>query len=229
MKNNGFAWREVARALDYLCPGIGACLLGLAAGPAFQPQAYAADVYVSRSSEGVPVYTNQAQDASSRLFLKGSSEGIAAGARGSLKENDSLRKRREALEPLIQDVSARHGLDPALLRAIAHVESQFDSRAVSPAGARGLMQLMPATARRYGTTDRADPAQNLDAGARYFKDLLNQYAGNLALALAAYNSGESNVERHARRVPPFRETMLYVPEVLTRYESYRQAEAAKTR
>ncbi|MDB5804538.1 MAG: lytic transglycosylase protein [Betaproteobacteria bacterium] len=229
MKNNGFAWREVARAFDYLCPGIGACLLGLAAGPAFQPQAHAADVYVSRSPEGVPVYTNQAQDVSSRLFLKGTSEPFVAGFGRGPRDNESLRKRREALEPLIQDVSARHGLDPSLLRAIAHVESQFDNRAVSPAGARGLMQLMPGTAKRYGTTDRADPAQNLDAGARYFKDLLTRYAGNLALALAAYNSGEANVERHARRVPPFRETMLYVPEVLTRYESYRQAEAAKTR
>jgi hypothetical protein len=232
MKNNGFAWRDVARAFAHFCPGIGACLLGLAAGPAFQPQSHAADVYVSSSPDGVPVYTNQAQGASSRLFLKGPTEGFATGITGSaraFKGDESLRKRREALEPLIQDVSARHGLDPSLVRAIAHVESQFDSRAVSPAGARGLMQLMPATAKRYGTTDRSDPAQNLDAGARYFKDLLTQYAGNLALALAAYNSGEANVERHARRVPPFRETMLYVPEVLTRYESYRQAEAAKTR
>jgi len=230
MKNNGFAWRAVARAFDYMRPGIGACLLLLATCPALPLPANAADVYVARSPEGVPAYTNRPQDASYRLFIKGGNDGTAAhGAAMPLKESLSLRQRREALEPLIQDVSARHGLDPALLRAVAHVESQFDSRAVSPAGATGLMQLMPATARRYGSTNRRDAAQNLDAGARYLKDLLDQYAGNLALALAAYNAGESNVERHARRVPPFRETMLYVPEVLTRYESYRQADAAKTR
>ena len=233
MNNNSVAWRELAPALHLLraCRGIaGLGLTGLVVAAAFLPPAIAADVYVSRSSDGVPVYTNRAPDASYRLFLKGADErGAVSGARGPVKENVDMRKRREALEPLIQEVSVRHGLDPSLVRAIAHVESQFNAGTVSPAGAKGVMQLMPATAKRYGTADRGDPAQNLEAGARYFKDLLNQYAGNIALALAAYNSGESNVERHAKRVPPFRETMLYVPEVLTRYESYRRAEAEKTK
>jgi len=113
------------------------------------------------------------------------------------------------------------------MQAIAHVESRFNTNAVSPAGAAGIMQLMPATAKRYGTLNRHDPAQNIDGGARYFRDLLKLYSGNIALALAAYNSGEGSVERHAKRVPPFRETMLYVPEVLTRYESYRQTDASR--
>lgn len=160
-------------------------------------------------------------------MLKGSHDIAAVSA---LKSASSavLRKRRETLEPLILDVARRVDIEPALVRAIAHVESRFNADARSPAGAEGLMQLMPDTARRYGVTNRRDPLQNLEAGARYFKDLLAQYGGNVALALAAYNAGESNVERHARRVPPFRETMLYVPEVLTQYQTYRQAEAAES-
>lgn len=187
---------------------------------------YGADIYISHSADGVPTYATQALDPSYVLLFKESDREKSA-ARVSatpLKESADLRKRREALEPLIQSVAKRHGLEPSLVRAIAHVESRFNTHAVSPAGAAGVMQLMPGTAKRYGASSRHDAAQNIEAGARYFKDLLGQYAGNVALALAAYNSGERNVERHAKRVPPFRETMLYVPEVLTMYESYKQAE-----
>lgn len=225
MYNNSLARRTIVRASSHLqaCRLAAGVFLWICLGGLAQ----AADVYVSRAADGVPVYTNEARDTSSRLFLKGEREGSVSRVSG--RDDDSLRRRREALDPLIREVAARNRLDPALVRAIAHVESQFDSRAVSPAGAQGVMQLMPGTAKKYGTTDRGDPAQNLEAGARYFRDLLDQYKGNVALALAAYNSGENNVERHARRVPPFRETMLYVPEVLTRYESYRRAEAAGAR
>lgn len=190
---------------------------------AFAHAGHAADVYVSEASDGTPIYSTQAIDASYKLISKGATEASKVPT-GSLSESAELRKRREALEPLIRQAANRNGLEPALVRAIAHVESRFNARAVSPAGAAGLMQLMPATAARYGTINRADPAQSLEGGARYMKDLLGQYRGNIALALAAYNSGERNVARHANRVPPFRETMLYVPEVLSRYESYRQAE-----
>ena len=172
------------------------------------------------------MFSSQPTDAAAKLLLKDSSP-VASSIRPlrQMRESADLRKRRDELEPLIRQVAARHGLDPALIQAIAHVESRFNTNAVSPAGAAGIMQLMPGTAKRYGTINRHDPAQNLDGGARYFKDLLSQYAGNIALALAAYNSGEGSVARHAQRVPPFRETMLYVPEVLTRYESYRQSDA----
>jgi soluble lytic murein transglycosylase-like protein len=187
--------------------------------------ALAADVYVSYPANGVPIYSSQAIDSSYVLLLKGPVEPAAAPVGRRARGDAQMGKRRDALEPLIRQVAARHGVEPALVRAIAHVESRFDAQAVSPAGAVGVMQLMPGTAKRYGTADRADPAQNLDGGVRYFKDLLGLYRGNVALALAAYNSGERNVERHAYRVPPFRETMLYVPEVLSRYEGYRQADA----
>lgn len=188
------------------------------------PLASAADVYVSYAADGTPSFASQARNPSYVLLLKDPEPLARAIASARAPDGSAMRKRREALDPLIRQTADRHGIDPALMRAIAHVESNFDARAVSTAGAVGLMQLMPATATRYGARDRNDPAQNLDAGARYIKDLLAQYPGNLALVLAAYNSGERNVERHAKNLPPFRETMLYVPQVLSRYESYRQAE-----
>ena len=143
---------------------------------------------------------------------------------GTIRFND---KHRAALDPLILDSARNHKVDAALVRAIVHVESGFNSQAVSPKGATGAMQLMASTALRYGAADRTNPRQNIDAGVRYLKALLERFAGNTALALAAYNAGEGAVERHARKVPPFRETMLYVPEVLMRYESYRQADESK--
>lgn len=106
--------------------------------------------------------------------------------------------------------------------ALIQVESRFNTYAVSPKGARGLMQLMPATAKRYGITtirELHNPARNLDAGIRYLKELLKMHEGNWALAIASYNAGEYAVARHGARIPRFQETMLYVPAVF--------AEAAK--
>jgi soluble lytic murein transglycosylase-like protein len=90
------------------------------------------------------------------------------------------------------------------------------------------MQLIPATAARYGVANPGDPQQNIDGGVRYLKDLIATHNGNVALALAAYNSGERAVSRHGSRIPPFRETMLYVPTVLARYEANKRAIAAET-
>jgi soluble lytic murein transglycosylase-like protein len=105
----------------------------------------------------------------------------------------------------------RHGLDPALVAAVVRAESAFDPRAVSRKGARGLMQLMPATAGRFGlgAEEIHDPAKNLDAGARYLAWLLERFGGDLLRALAAYNAGEGTVERYGG-VPPFRETRDYL-------------------
>lgn len=123
---------------------------------------------------------------------------------------------RSMLEPLITRFSEKHGVDPALVRAMIEVESGFRPGAQSPKGAVGPMQLMPATAARYGARNRFDPAQNIEAGIRYLKDLLDLHGGNVALALAAYNAGEATVARHGQRIPPYRETLLYVPAVLSR-------------
>ncbi len=116
----------------------------------------------------------------------------------------------------IYDAARRHGLDPELVAAVVRAESAFDVRAVSAKGARGLMQLMPATARRFGLAggDVFDPAANVDAGAQYLVSLLDRFAGDLPKALAAYNAGEGTVERY-RGVPPFRETRTYIRRILT--------------
>ena len=109
----------------------------------------------------------------------------------------------------------RHSLDPDLVRAVVAVESGFRSDAVSPKGAQGLMQLMPATARALGVMDSFDPASNLDGGTRYLRALIQRYDGDLKRALAAYNAGEGAVARHGG-VPPYPETMAYVRKVLQR-------------
>jgi len=125
------------------------------------------------------------------------------------------------LGELVAVVAKRHGLDPVLVWAVVSVESAFQPRAVSPKGAQGLMQLMPATARELGVADSLDPAQNLDGGTRHLRALLEQYKGDLKLALAAYNAGAGAVRRHGG-VPPYRETRDYVDKVLRRYQAASQ-------
>ena len=110
------------------------------------------------------------------------------------------------------------GLDPGLVLAVMMEESGGDPQALSPRGARGLMQLMPATAEEVGVTDRTDPMQNVRGGARYLKNMLERYSGDLDLALAAYNAGPGNVEKAGGRVPAFRETRNYVERVKARFE-----------
>lgn len=114
------------------------------------------------------------------------------------------------------------GVDDAWLRAVAHAESAFDEKAVSPKGAQGVMQLMPDTAAEYGVTDPFSPAQSIDGGARYMKSLLGRYKGDRTLAAAAYNAGIGVVARYGG-VPPYAETQHYVEKVLALYARYRQA------
>ncbi|MDI3256492.1 MAG: lytic transglycosylase domain-containing protein [Kyrpidia sp.] len=123
-----------------------------------------------------------------------------------------------AWESLIDRTAARHGLNPALLRAVMMAESGGNPMARSPAGALGLMQLMPGTARALGV-DPLDPAQNLDGGARYLQSLLSRYHGNLAAALAAYNAGPAAVDTYGG-IPPYRETQAYVRRVQELYAQY---------
>jgi soluble lytic murein transglycosylase-like protein len=112
-------------------------------------------------------------------------------------------------------------VDPALISAVISVESGYNPSARSSAGAVGLMQLMPETARRYGVRNRLDPAQNIHGGARYLRDLKVLFGGNLQLVLAAYNAGEGAVMKYGRRIPPYPETVAYVPKVLGHYRKYR--------
>jgi soluble lytic murein transglycosylase-like protein len=120
----------------------------------------------------------------------------------------------------------RHGVDPLLLYSVMHQESSFKSRAISPKGARGLMQLMPLTAARYGVTNIFDPKQNIEGGARYLHFLLDHFDGDLNLALAGYNAGEGAVEKYGWRIPPYSETQEYVRRISRRYSLLRDPNAA---
>ena len=123
---------------------------------------------------------------------------------------------RDGAEKLVREAADRHNVDPALIRAVIQTESNWNSSAISRKGAVGLMQLMPSTAQRFGATEFYSPQQNVDAGVKYLKNLLQRYDGNLDLALAAYNAGEGAVDR-AHGIPAFRETRNYVQKVQSAY------------
>ena len=125
----------------------------------------------------------------------------------------------EKLVPIIAEAARAHGLDAKLIHAVIRAESGYNENAVSSKGAVGLMQLIPATAQRYGVVNSYDPTQNIAGGTRYLRDLLKMFNGNVELALAGYNAGENAVIRAGNRIPPYPETMAYVPKVLTFYRS----------
>jgi soluble lytic murein transglycosylase-like protein len=116
-------------------------------------------------------------------------------------------------EPLILEHAKLQGVRAELVRAVIQVESAFNPRAVSPKGAMGLMQLMPATARDLGVVDPFNPAENIRAGVTYLRQLLNRYNDDVQLALAAYNAGPGAVDRHGSKVPPYKETRNYVAKI----------------
>lgn len=132
----------------------------------------------------------------------------------------------------LREAARAEGVDERLLLAVAHTESRFNPLAKSPAGAIGLMQLMPATARQYdrsGTANLWDAGTNARIGARHLRYLLDLYGGNLALTAAAYNAGEGAVQRYGQKIPPFAETQQYVPQVVGRYLDYMVPKTASGR
>ena len=116
--------------------------------------------------------------------------------------------------PIIRDCAQKHNIPVELICGVILQESGGNVRAHSPVGAKGLMQLMPQTARRFGVTNSFDPRQNIEGGTKYLRWLMDHFKGNVELTLAGYNAGEHNVEKHGMRIPPFRETQNYVPSVL---------------
>ncbi len=204
---------------------------GLLAWPA------AADIYAYRDARGVVHITNVPNDPrfarvmatpryvppKPRPMPLPVAVPVAASAAASplLRGRGAFEANRLRYGDAIAGTARVHGLDPALLHAVIHAESAFDPLAVSPAGAMGLMQLMPATAARFGVVNAFDPRANLDGGARYLRVLLDQF-GQLPLALAAYNAGENTVIRSGYAIPAIAETQTYVSRVLDFYARYRR-------
>jgi hypothetical protein len=123
-------------------------------------------------------------------------------------------------DQIIINAADKYKIDSALIKAVIKAESNFNHQAVSPVGAQGLMQLMPATALQLQVEDAFHPEKNIEGGARYLRYLLNVYQGNLTLALAAYNAGERAVAKYNNRIPPYRETQNYVKRVLNFYKTF---------
>jgi soluble lytic murein transglycosylase-like protein len=171
-----------------------------------------ADIYSFVDDSGVTHFSNVPVDGRYRLLLAAPREKDPAQA-------ENWPAKAGIFEPIIERAARAQSVHPELVRAVIVVESAFNPRAVSPRGAVGLMQLLPATARRYGVSDPFDPEQNIVAGVHYLSDLLARYGNNLELTLAAYNAGEDAVERYGNTVPPFAETRHYVPTVLRIYRS----------
>jgi soluble lytic murein transglycosylase-like protein len=169
-----------------------------------------ADIYSFVDATGVTHFSNVPVDARYRLLLAAPAE-APTGHPGKWLAKSAL------YEPMIERAARSAAVRPELVRAVIVVESAFNPRAVSKRGAQGLMQLRPATARRYGVSDAFDPEQNITAGAHYLRDLMARFGNDLELALAAYNAGEDAVERYGRSIPPFSETRHYVPNVMRVY------------
>lgn len=149
------------------------------------------------------------------------------------ESNSSSRKERgwttgnSRIDSLIRHNGAKFGVDPYLIFCVMEQESHFNARALSPKGARGLMQLMPGTAARFGVRQASDPAQNIAGGTRYLKQLMGQFDGRIDLVLASYNAGEGAVLKFGRKVPPYRETRDYVKRISYRYHRAKPVERAK--
>jgi len=142
--------------------------------------------------------------------------GMGKGRSSDLAWLAKQRNKRTKYDPIINRYADRFGIDPVLVRAVIQVESSFDPRCVSHRGAKGLMQLMPETAERYGVKSIFDPEQNIGGGVHYLSDLLQMFPRDLPRALAAYNAGENAVLKYAG-IPPYDETMTYVKRALTVY------------
>jgi soluble lytic murein transglycosylase-like protein len=177
-------------------------------------------MYVVRRANGVVEYTNVRPAGRYERSFAVVTGGLAADPDSRIDWN-SVGLNLTAYAAEIAAATARHGVDPALVRAIMHAESAFQRNALSPKGAQGLMQLMPATAGDYGVTDAFDPVQNIDAGVEHLAMLLDLYDGDVTLAAAAYNAGQGAVARYGRQVPPFAETQVYVQRVNTLHQRYR--------
>jgi soluble lytic murein transglycosylase-like protein len=179
-----------------------------------------AQIYAWRDANGTLVLSDRALQAPTAIYeVPGAAEFLTT-TRPVEPES------RARFDDIVVQHASRHALRPELVRAVIQVESGYNPWARSPKGAMGLMQLMPATARDLGVRDPYDPAENIRGGTAYLRQLLDRYAGNEELALAAYNAGSGAVDRYGRQIPPYRETREYVRKVGSRSGTLGTAEAA---
>lgn len=191
----------------------------LSAAALFAPLAAKADIFAYTDERGVMHFTNiQGLDRRYKLVRKENAPSYAPTRIGAAYMPSEAEIKKFGT---IIDVAARtYGVDSAFVHAVVSAESGFNPRAISPKGASGLMQLMPATAQRYGVKDIMDPVENIHGGVKYLKDLLAMFNGNWELAAAGYNAGENAVIRHGNRIPPYAETVNYVPKVMQYYRKF---------
>jgi soluble lytic murein transglycosylase-like protein len=170
-------------------------------------------IYSYVDEQGMRHYTDVPDNNRYRLLLLTPQDRTSSGDR----YDSQWLARATQFDSIIEHAAVSSALEPNLLRAVIVVESGFNSHAVSKRGAVGLMQLMPATGNRFGVSNLYDPRDNVHAGARYLKFLIDRFGQNIRLALAAYNAGEQAVDRNGGQIPPFAETQAYVPRVLKIY------------
>ena len=199
----------------------------------FVAPALRAEYVVLRSGQRLTVTGYQLQGDRYRLQMAGGSLEIAASDVVAIEPEDVFTALPAApvVKPpyreFVEAAAARHGVDPDLITSVIAVESNFDPKASSRKNARGLMQLLPETAARFGVKDIYDPQENIDAGTRYLRELLQKYNNDVVLALAAYNAGPDRVQQYGR-VPPFAETISYVRRVKRGYDKSKSKAPAKT-
>ena len=193
-------------------------LFFLSLGWLLLPSETHAAIYVMVDTNGIYHFTNVPSNSKYSLYVPGTVT-QTQGKKGGEYPTGTLGSPAR-YETLIQRYAAKFGVDPALIKAIIHAESRFNPYAVSKRGARGLMQLMPETARDLSVQDIFDPEENIRAGVAYFKKLLTKFKGNLRLSLAAYNAGPHLVAPGGK-IPPYAETKNYIQKVLTYYRRYR--------
>jgi soluble lytic murein transglycosylase-like protein len=190
----------------------GVMLALLAAVPAHAEQW----IYMQRQPDGVRSYSDKKPEQGSYAKIKVTGRPTATASCAGLTPV-SMQARAERYAPLITKHATAHGVEPTLVSAVVRVESCYDARAVSRSGARGLMQLMPATAIELGVNDSFDPEQNVGGGVRYLARMLKRFNNDVRLALAAYNAGPESVATF-RDVPPFPDTQSYVTRILKLYQ-----------
>jgi hypothetical protein len=186
--------------------------------------AHAGQIYIYKDNKGSTLLTNRKSSDRSLTKVKATyypDSNIHSYSNWGKSESSvlpSYSRNKNAFDHIIKQASQQHGVSEGLIKAVMHTESGFNVNARSPVGAQGLMQLMPATARRFNVSNAYDPYQNIMAGAKYLAWLKKRFNGNTSLILAGYNAGEGNVQKYGG-VPPFRETQDYVRRVTSRFNN----------